>query len=131
MDNKIIQLSSFHYSFCSPLLFSVFLWFFLLLFFTFLFHLLFSLSLTLIIGIFCCLNYSSLLLNLITIHLVSHLSLSSIVFIISTLIIEIFYCLNYTSPILHLFITHLVIDFIITMLLTYVLGNYYDLYKCH
>ena len=62
-------------------------------FFSSLFHLLFSLSLTLIIGIFYYLNYASLLLYLIITHLVSHLSLSSIIFIISTLIIGIFYCL--------------------------------------
>ena len=37
---------------------------------------------------------------------------------------------TYTLLLLHLFITHLVIDFI-TMSLTYVLGNYYDLYKYH
>ena len=97
-------------------------------FFAFLFHLLFPLSLMLIIGILYCLNYTLLLLHLITTHLVSHLSLLSIVFIISML--NIFYCLNYTSLLLHLFITHLVIDFI-SMRLTYVLGNYYDLYKCH
>ena len=59
------------------------------------------------------------------------ISLSSIVFIISTLIIVIFYCLNYTLLLLHLFVTHLTINFIITMQLTYVLGNYYDLYKYH
>ena len=84
-------------------------------FFSFLFYLLFSLSLTLITGIFYYLNYTSLLFHLITTHLVSDLSLSSIIFIISTLIIGIFYCLNYTSLLLHLIITHLVIDFIITM----------------
>ena len=94
-------------------------------------HLLISLSLTLVIAIFYCLNYTLLLLYPITTHLASHLSLSSIVFIISTLIISIFYCLNYTSLLLDLFITHLVIDFIITMLLTFVVGNYYDLYKYH
>ena len=78
---------------------------------------------------FTVLIYTLLLLYLITTHLVSHLSLSSVVFIISTLIISIFYCLNYTLLLLHLFITHLVIDFIITMKLPYVLRNYYDLYK--
>ena len=77
--------------------------------FEFLCHLLFSLSLTLIIGIFYCLNYTLLLLHLITTHLVSDLPLSSTDFIISTLIIGIFYCLDYTSLLLHLFITHLVI----------------------
>ena len=78
-------------------------------------HLLYSVSLTLIIGNLYCLNYILLLLHLITAYLVPHLSLSSIVFIISTLIIGIFYCLDYISLLLHLFITHLVIDFIITM----------------
>ena len=73
----------------------------------FLFHLLFSSSLTLTISIFYCLNYTSLLLHFITTQLVSHLSLSSIIFIISTLTIIIFYCLNYTSLLLHLVITHL------------------------
>ena len=80
-------------------------------FFLFLFHLLFSLSLTLIIGIFYCLNYTSLLLHLIITHLVSHPTLSSIIFIISTLIIDIFYCPNYISLLLHLIITHLVNTF--------------------
>ena len=85
-----------------------------LFFFAFLFHLLFLLSLTLI-GIIYCLNYTSLLLHLVTTQLLSHPFLSSIIFTISTLIIGIFYCLNYTSLLLHLIITHLVIDFIITM----------------
>ena len=58
-------------------------------------------------------------------------SLSSIVFVFSALIIGTFCCLNYTLLLLYLFITHLVIDFIIIMQLTYVLGNYYDLYKYH
>ena len=49
-------------------------------FFAFLFCLLFSLSLPLFIGIFYCLNYTSLLSHLIATHLVSHRSLSSIVF---------------------------------------------------
>ena len=92
-----------------------FLSFFFCFVFAFLFHLLFSLSLTLIICIFYCLYYPSLLLDLITTDLVSHLSLSSIVFIISKLIINIFYCLDYTSLLLHLFTTQSVIDFIITM----------------
>ena len=69
----------------------------------------------LIADIFYCLNYNSLLLHLITTHLVSHLSFSSIIFIISTLIIVILYDLNYTLLLLHVIITHLVIDFIITM----------------
>ena len=42
-----------------------------------------------------------------------------------------FYCLNYTLRLLHLFVTHLVTDFRITIQLTYVLGNYYDLCKYH
>ena len=75
-------------------------------FFLFRFYLLFSLSLTLIIGIFYCLNYTSLLLHLITTHLVSHLCLSSIIFIISTIIMSIFYCLNFASLSLHPVITH-------------------------
>ena len=74
----------------------------------FLFHLLFSLSLTSIIDFFYCLNYTSPLLHLITTHFVSHFSLSPIIFIISMLIISIFYYLNYTSTLLHLIITHLV-----------------------
>ena len=74
----------------------------------FLFHLLFSLSLTLIINFFYCLNYTLLLLHLTTTHLVSHLTLSSIIFIISALIIDIFYCLNYTLLLLHLIKTQLV-----------------------
>ena len=65
-------------------------------FFAFLFHLTFSLYSTLIIDIFSCLNYTLLLLHLITTHLKSHLALSSIIFIISALIIGIFYCLNDT-----------------------------------
>ena len=94
-------------------------------------HFLQCLSLALIISIFYCLNYTLLLLHLITTHLVSHLSLSSIIFSISALIIGIFYSLDCISLLLNLIITHLVIDFIITMELTYVLGNYYDLYKYH
>ena len=83
--------------------------------FTFLFHLLFLLPLTLIINIFYCLNYTSLLLYLVTTHPLSNLSLASIIFSISMLIISIFYCLDCTLLLLHLIITHLVIDFIITM----------------
>ena len=88
-----------------------------LLFLRFLFHLLLSLSVTLIIDIFYCLNYILLLLHLIKTLLVSHLSLLSIVFIISMLIISICanYHLNYTLLLLHLIIAPLVIDFIITM----------------
>ena len=68
-----------------------------------------------IISIFYCLYYTSLLPHLITTHFVSHLSVSSIIFIISMLIISFFYCFSYTSLLPHLSITHLVIDFIITM----------------
>ena len=56
-------------------------------------------------------------------------SLSSIVFIICTLIIGTYHRLNYTMLLPHLFVTPLVIGFIITVKLTYVLGNYYDLQK--
>ena len=80
MHNKIILLSHFHYSFCSPCSFlSLFVWLFNF-FCEFLFHLLFplSLSLTVIIGIFYCLNYTFLLFHLIRTYLVAHLSLSSI-----------------------------------------------------
>ena len=104
MLNKIIYLSPFRYSFRSPC--SIF--FFLDFLFAFLFHLLFSLSLTLIIDISYCLNYTLLLLHLITSRRVSHLSLSSIIFNISTLIIGIHYCLNCISLLGHLIITHLV-----------------------
>ena len=97
--------------------------------FAFLFHVLFLLSLTLIIDIFYFLNYTSLLLHLITTYLLS--KLSSIIFSISALIISIFYCLDCTLLLLHLIITHLVVDFIITVELAYVLGNYYGLYKYH
>ena len=100
-----------HYILCPPCSFFCFLNFV----FASLFHLLFLLSLTLIINIFYCLNYTSLLLYLITTHLVSHLSLLSIISSISTLIIGIFYCLDCTLLIFHLIITHLAIDFIITM----------------
>ena len=59
MHNKVIYLSPFHFSFCClPSPPCSFPYFSLLLFFAFLFHLLFSLSLTLIIGIFYCLNYT-------------------------------------------------------------------------
>ena len=67
---------------CSLLFLVVFFWFFLFCFFyAFLFHILFSLCMTLIISIFYCLNYTLLLLHLIAACLVSHLSLSSTVFI--------------------------------------------------
>ena len=85
---------------------SVLLVLFFLFSFAFLFHLLFSLSLTLVIGIFYCLNCTSLLLHLIPTYLVSHLSLSSIIFSITTLIIGIFCCLNCVSLLLDL-ITYL------------------------
>ena len=112
MHNKIIKFSLFYYSFWPPLLFPLFACFCCCCccFFVcvFLFNFLISLSLTLIIGIFYCLNDTLLLLHLITTKLVSHLSLSSIVFIVFTLIIGIFYCLNYTSLLLHASITYLV-----------------------
>ena len=94
MHNKIIYLCCFHYSFCPHLFFlSLSFFCFLCLRFSFLFHLFFSLYLTLIIGIFYCLNYTLLLLHLISTHLVSYLSLSSIIFIISTLthLVNMFY----------------------------------------
>ena len=83
------------------------LFFFFFFFFAFLVHLLFSLAMALIIGIFYCLYYTSLLLHFITTHLVSHFSYSPIIFIISTLIIGTFYYLIYTLLLLHLFITQL------------------------
>ena len=121
MHNKIIYLAPFHYSFCPhytppppPHTATSFLsLFFLLFIFSFLFHLSFLLALTLIIGIFYYLNYTSPLLHFVTTHPLLHLCLSSIIFIISTVITGIFYCLNYTSTLLHLIATHLVIDFII------------------
>ena len=71
----------------SPLVFfslCFFFLFFLAIFFiiisALLFHLLFLLSLTLIIGIFYLLNYTLIILDLITTHLVSHLFLSFIAF---------------------------------------------------
>ena len=124
MHNKIIYLSLFHYGFCPLLLLSVFVFFllfsflffsFLLYFLAFSFYLSFLLSLTLIIAIFRCLIYTSSLLHVITAHLVSHPSLSSIVFIISMLITGIFYSLNYILLLLHFTITDLVIDFKIAM----------------
>ena len=68
------------HSICPPLFFS-------LLLFLFFFYLLVSLSLTLIISIFYCLNYTLLFLHPSKAHLVPHISLSFIVFIISMLII--------------------------------------------
>ena len=71
--------------------FFFFLFFFLFFFFFFCVFLLSIISLSLsVINGFYCLNYTSLLLHLITTHLVSHVSLSSIVFIIFTQIIGIF-----------------------------------------
>ena len=70
------------FSFLS-LFFVLFCFFFVLFFLSFSFHLLFSFSLTLFIGTYYCLNYNSLLLHFIITHLTSHLSLSSIIFIVS------------------------------------------------
>ena len=123
-----MQLSPFHYSFCPPCYFLCMLLLLLLLLF---FGGGFSLSVTLIIAFFCCLNCTSLLLHLITKHFVSHFSLSCIIFIISTLIISIFYCLNYTSLLLHLIITDLLNIFYNNYVINiYAPGNYYNLYKC-
>ena len=100
----VTSLSPFHYSFCPPCSFlSLFF-----LRFSFIYYSHFD-------SIIYCLNYTPLLLYLVTTHLLSHPFLSSIIFIISTLIIGIFFCLDYTSLLLHLIITHLVIDFIIAM----------------
>ena len=90
-------------------IFVLFLCFSFIYHFHYLWHFLFSLSL------FYSLNYTLLLLHLISTHLASHLSVLSIVFIISALIIDILYCLDYTSLLLHLFMTHFEINFIITM----------------
>ena len=73
------------FSFLS-LFFVLFFVFFVFFFLSFSFHLLFSFSLTLFIGTYYCLNclnYNSLLLHFIITHLTSHLSLSSIIFIVS------------------------------------------------
>ena len=80
-------------------------------FVAFLFHLLFSLSLALIISIFYCLYFTLLSLHLITTHIVSHLSLSTIIFIISDTNYQHLYCLNYTSLLFHFIITDLVNTF--------------------
>ena len=105
MHNKIISLSHFHYSLHNPFVS------FCLCFFPFLFHLLFSLSLTLIISIFYCLNnirYYFISLQHTLYHTFPfHLSFS----LYPTLTIAIFYCLNYTSLLLDLIITHLVNTF--------------------
>ena len=112
-------MASVPYCFCLSLffflLFSFLFFSFLLYFLAFSFYLSFLLSLTLIIAIFRCLIYTSSLLHVITAHLVSHPSLSSIVFIISMLITGIFYSLNYILLLLHFTITDLVIDFKIAM----------------
>ena len=89
----------------------------------------FFIFVTLIMDIFYCVNYTSVLLHLFTTYFVSHLALSCITYSISALIINIFYGLACISLLLHLIIAQLVINFIITLSLTYVLGNYYDLYK--
>ena len=100
--------------------------------FAFLFHLLsFFIFVTLIMDIFYCVNYTLVLLHLFTTHFVSHLALSCVTYSISALIINIFYSLDCISLLLHLIIAQLVINFIITLSLKYVLGNYYDLYKYH
>ena len=105
-------------------------------FLAFLFHLLFSLSVTLIIANLYCFNHTSLSLHMITTHLVSHVSLSSNVFILSTLIVVIFHFLNYTSLLLYLISTYLVshlpfwsLIFIITTLIivTFYFLNYTSL----
>ena len=106
----IKSISSHPYNIASvtPLLFSVFVCLFFV-FFAYFFHLIFSLSLTLVIDNFCCFNYTCLLYHSITTHLVSHLSFSPIIFIVSTLIISNFYGLNYTlllSLLLHIIVTH-------------------------
>ena len=105
--SHIISLSLFHYSFrptCSSL--SLF-------FVAFISHLVFLLSLALIIAIFIdiCLNY---IYSLYAINS-SHYNTPCIIplsfiyyFIIFTLVISIFYCLNYTLLLLHLIIRHLV-----------------------
>ena len=65
--------------------------------------------------------------NIITTHLVSHLSLSSIVIIISTLLMGIFYCLNYTLLFLHLIILHLVNIFYNNHVINICPRQYYNL----
>ena len=82
--SHIFKYLHFHYSLRHPFFFFVFVFFFFCFFFlSFSFHLLFSFSLTLFIGTYYCLNYNSLLLHFIITHLTSHLSLSSIIFIVS------------------------------------------------
>ena len=108
-----------HLAFTLSLYLAPLLYFFLSLFFffcfSFLFHLLFPLCLIFIFGIFYCLNDIFLLLYLITTLMVSHLYLSSIIFILSDTNFGIFRCLNYTLPLLHLIITHLANTFDNTM----------------
>ena len=103
---KSLSSHTFHKACVSPLFLSVFV------FTAFLFHLLFSLSLALMISIFYFLNCTSLLLHFIAKHLVSHLTLSSIILIISDnnyrYLLLSFHGLNYTLLLLHLIITHLV-----------------------
>ena len=82
--SHIFKYLHFHYSLRHPFFFLFFVFFFFFFFFlSFSFHLLFSFSLTLFIGTYYCLNYNSLLLHFIITHLTSHLSLSSIIFIVS------------------------------------------------
>ena len=81
--SHIFKYLHFHYSLRHPFFFFVFVFFFFCFFLSFSFHLLFSFSLTLFIGTYYCLNYNSLLLHFIITHLTSHLSLSSIIFIVS------------------------------------------------
>ena len=103
---KSLSSYTFHKACVTHLFLSVFV------FAAFLFHLLFSLSLTLMISIFYFLNYTSLLLHFIAKHLLSHLTLSSIILIISDTnyqhLLLSFHGLNYTSLLLSLIITHLV-----------------------
>ena len=82
-------------------------------FFALFFHLLSSLSLTLISIIYCL--STSLLLHLVTTHLLSHLFLHPIFHYFCANCRHLLYCLNYTSLLLHLILMHLVINFIITM----------------
>ena len=89
----------------TPLFLSVFV------FFSFLFHVMFSLSLKLIISIFYYLNCTSLLIHLIT-NILYHTFLFDLLFsLYPTLIMRIFCCLNYTSLLLDLIITYLVNTF--------------------
>ena len=89
----------------------------LCLFFLFLFNVLLSLSLTLIIGIFYCLNYVLLLLFLIA-NTLYHLFLFHLLFSLS---------LCWLSASFTVLIT--LCYYLIS--LRYVLGNYYDSYRCN